>query len=288
MDKYIINKPKTDFISLTSVFNIKGSRQKKLVIDNDEKLAMFKYERSNYICSEACSEKLSYEIACVLGYKCAVIELAEDENGESGVLNYLFTDILSKNNQREHTDIIAYININNEARPMYYTISNIKKTLDNLNPTLFEGFIRIMIFDALIGEQDRHEENWGITRHDGKYEMSPLYDNGCSLLREFKDEKYAEKFYNGIKDFNSYILKSQSIIYHDDHIRKYKHFELIEYLNGISHDIVQRELEKLNELTDEAIESIVNKIPDELLTIQHKNYIIMYLEKRRDILLSIK
>ena len=55
MDKYIIKKPITDFISLLAVFNIKGSRKKKLVIDNDGKLAMFKYERNNYLCSEACS-----------------------------------------------------------------------------------------------------------------------------------------------------------------------------------------------------------------------------------------
>lgn len=167
MDKYIIKKPKTDFFSLTSVYNIKGSRQKKVVIDNNRKLAMFKYERSDYICSEACSEKISYEVACVLGYKCAVIELAEDENGRLGVLNYLFTDILSENKQKEHTDIISYININNEDRSMYYTVSNIKNKLDDLDTNLFESFIRIMIFDALIGEQDRHEENWGITRHDG-------------------------------------------------------------------------------------------------------------------------
>lgn len=43
-----------------------------------------------------------------------------------------------------------------------------------------------MIFDALIGEQDRHEENWWITEKQGKSFISPLYDNGDSLLREFR------------------------------------------------------------------------------------------------------
>ena len=41
-------------------------------------------------------------------------------------------------------------------------------------------------------------------------------------------------------------------------------------------------------LTDEKIENIVNKIPSELMIKEHKKYIIYYLKKRRDILLSIK
>ena len=49
-----------------------------------------------------------------------------------------------------------------------------------------------MIFDALVGEQDRHEENWGIKKFENKYEISPLYDNGDSLLANFKNEDFAK------------------------------------------------------------------------------------------------
>ncbi len=56
-----------------------------------------------------------------------------------------------------------------------------------------------MVFDALIGEQDRHEENWRIIQIGNQYRISPLYDNGCSLLRNFKDEKYAKDYYDGKK-----------------------------------------------------------------------------------------
>ena len=41
-------------------------------------------------------------------------------------------------------------------------------------------------------------------------------------------------------------------------------------------------------ITDKDIEIIVNKIPDDLLTLEHKKYIIYYLKKRRNILLNIK
>lgn len=145
-----------------------------------------------------------------------------------------------------------------------------------------------MIFDALVGEQDRHEENWGITKIGDKYKISPLYDNGDSLLRNFKDSTYAEKYYSGEKSFDSYINKSKAIIYREDNKKQYKHFELIKYLNDNYSDIVQKEIINLNKLTDEVIEKIVNRIPNELLTKKHKEYIITYLKKRRNILLNIK
>lgn len=44
-----------------------------------------------YNCSESCSEKMSYEIAKVLGYSCAHIELARDRKNNLGILNYLLT-----------------------------------------------------------------------------------------------------------------------------------------------------------------------------------------------------
>lgn len=287
MEKYSIKTPVNDFRFLMDNTNAKGSRVKKLVIDTEGNKAFFKYEGKGYLVSEACSEKMSYEIAKVLGYECARIELAKDNEGILGVLNYLFVDNSNAENI-EHIDAVSYLNKDNGERSSFYTISNIKKTLDQLDQNLFIGFIKIMIFDALVGEQDRHEENWGITIVNDHYKFSPLYDNGCNLLRNFKDETYAENYYSGKKDFNAYIRNSKTIIYKENIQKKYKHFELIEYLYENYYDIVQRELLNLNKLTDEIINNIVNKIPDELITEKHKEYITNYLKIRRNILLNIR
>lgn len=43
----------------------------------------------------------------------------------------------------------------------------------------------IALFDALIGNTDRHQENWGIIFNDNNTcELSPLFDNGTSLGHE--------------------------------------------------------------------------------------------------------
>lgn len=284
MNKYPIKKVKKDFEFLDITINIKGSRSKKMAIDNKGNKAIFKYQGLGYLSSESCSEKLCYEIAKILGYECARIEFAKDNEEVLGILNYLFVDI----SNIEHIDAVSYLNKHSDERPIFYTISNIKKVLDNLDKNLFAQFIRIMVFDALVGEQDRHEENWGIRKIENKYEISPLYDNGDSLLTNFKNDDFAKKYYEGTRNFDNYIKNSKTLVYKEDNKTKYKHFELIEYLNENYRNIVQNEILNLKKLTNEKIEKIVNKIPDELLTDKHKEFIIIYLKKRRDLLLNIK
>ena len=286
MDKYSVKQIKEDFYFIPVPQNTKGTRKKRIAFDVHKKaIAFFKYEKDGNLNSEACSEKMSYEIAKVLKYNCANIELARDYEGSLGVLNYLFVDI---RNNEEHMDAASYLNINAQNRKQLYTISNIKKFLDAININLFNEFIKIMVFDALIGEQDRHEENWGLIKnHSNNYKLSPLYDNGVSLLKEFKNPNNLKKYDDGIKDFDKYINRSHTLIYKENHKEKYKHFELIKYLYNEYGTIVENEIKNLNKLTDKIIEKIVNKIPDDLLTIKHKFYIIQYLRKRRDILLNI-
>lgn len=283
IDKYKIYEEGTDFIFETIPdANTKGTRAKKIAINiNLRKTAYFKYEKYN--CSESCSEKMSYEIANVLGYPCAHIELAKDRRGNIGILNYLFID----REKEEHHDAIDFINKNESKAKEYYTVQNIKKCLDNIDERLFYDFLKIMIFDALLGETDRHAENWGVITDINGYRISPLYDNGDNLLRDFKNSNLAEKYYNGTKDFDSYIKRPQSLIYKDNHTKRYKLDELIKELYKKYPRQIKQEILNLKKLTPNKIEKIVNKIPDNLLTEKHKKHIIIYLNERKKLLEDI-
>ena len=91
MKKYPIKIACRDFNFLEATFNIKGTRPKRMVIDNKGNKAIFKYEGIGYMSTESCSEKLCYEIAKVLGYNCARIDLAKDDNGTLGILMQYLT-----------------------------------------------------------------------------------------------------------------------------------------------------------------------------------------------------
>lgn len=57
------------------------------------------------------------------------------------------------------------------------------------------AFHRMLVFDAWIGNQDRHHENWGFAKtSDGKWRFADIFDNGSSLLRELSsDESLSRK-----------------------------------------------------------------------------------------------
>lgn len=53
-----------------------------------------------------------------------------------------------------------------------------------------EHFWNMFIVDALIGNPDRNNSNWGIIlRKDGSKEIAPVYDNGNCLNNKWDDEK---------------------------------------------------------------------------------------------------
>ena len=87
---------------------------------------------------------------------------------------------------------------------------------------------------------------------------------------------------------DAYIERSRTMIYKEDNKEKYKHFDLIKYLYNKFPQYVIPEIGNLSKLKDEIIEEIVNKIPGKLLTNEHKKYIILYIFKRRNMLLNIR
>ena len=47
----------------------------------------------------------------------------------------------------------------------------------------------MLAFDAFIGNEDRHENNFDVIVRDGKNYAPPIYDNGGSLLAWAMDEE---------------------------------------------------------------------------------------------------
>lgn len=85
-----------------------------------------------------------------------------------------------------------------------------------------------------------------------------------------------------------HILREvKTYFYKEDKKTRYKHFELIEYLYSEYPELIKKEIYNLKKLTNKKIEEIVNAIPDDLLTNKHKEYIIEYLKRRKEILLNI-
>lgn len=74
---------------------------------------------------------------------------------------------------------------------------------------LLEGFVRMLVFDTIVGNNDRHFYNWGIiTLLDGSKppRFAPIYDTARGLFWNDTERKLLEKL-NKPSDLNVYLEK---------------------------------------------------------------------------------
>lgn len=267
----------------------KGARVKKLLDDTYlQRLVFLKYcavDRNNERrkSTELASEKIACEIAKVIGYRCADIDLAKDQDRELCVLNYSF---LKPDESLIEFASEASISQNGSDRKEKYTIQGIKRILDTVDEKLYSEFIGLQVFDALIGESDRHEENWGYIRTNERSDiiLAPFYDNGDSLMHNINDIQI-EEYTNNEASFLKYINKSKTKIL-DNNGHKIKHFQLIDYLITENPPFLKEELQRTKILTNDIIKGIIYEIPDEYLPQSHKEILQRYISIRRDILIN--
>ena len=269
-----------------------GTKTKYFAILNDGRQALYK-PNLRKTSSEECSEKISCELAKMLNIPAAQIELTKDKEGNYGLLSVDFT---AKRKGITHTDAAQYLSLSkNETDDKRKEKYNIEHVLDELisfkNKALLAQFVQLIVFDALVGEADRHEENWGIFNDNGNISLSPIYDTAASCLSDFKNPSRINQFVSSEpgrtpKNFLNYIIKSKTQIYNQETGQKFKHFELVDYISKKYPKEVSSALEALRSLETSRITNVVERIPNEIITATHKQFIIIYLRIRRNILLG--
>lgn len=96
---------------------------------------------------------------------------------------------------------------------------------------LKEKFWNMFIIDCLIGNEDRHNGNWGFLKNieDEKLIFAPIYDCGSCLFSVYTDEKMQECLEKNSK-MQDCIKNTSSAI--RDNGAKIKYFEFITSLNN--------------------------------------------------------
>jgi len=280
-------------------FSTGGTRAKKYLQSPEGKFYYFK--RSQYkdatdnkpgkdFTYEFWSEVIAYEVGATLGFNVLRYDIAID-----GKIMGCISESMINSESQELIEVVkflqAYTTFNPEDKKdrAKYTFQLIIDSLNIFSPNTFiEAVIETIIFDTIIGNGDRHQENWaiisefsleedttaeGITKvyYKAPEEFAPIYDNGSSLGRELIVEK-VETLLQSDGDIYKYIDKGLSEIHWEG--KKVSHFELIGKLlestlyNEIVKTIINRVLEKWD---GPKIEQIVKEI-DRLVPESHSIY----------------
>jgi len=293
-----------------SDFEQMGTKSKFWYKDEDGQLFLFKATLSTNSAGvevlrdgEDWAEKISSEIARLLGIPCARYDLAI-RNGQRGVITPNF--VSSEENMLYGIDLISdmarKLGMDGEDSNKLHRIPEISVCIDKYIKHKPKGwdslpkikkssdfFIGYLMLDVLISNQDRHNENWGMIASKDKHPyLAPTFDHGASLGRNESDINRRIRLET--KDLGQtiqiYVKKAKSQIYSKEGRRlktidAFKHFAFSNGDDGI--DVALSWLQILSNIKDDALDCIVDRVPDSLMSDITKEFTkkVIFENKRR-------
>lgn len=152
-------------------FSTGGTRAKKYLLAPDGKFYYFKRSQikpGKEYTFEFWNEIIAYELGFMLGFNMLRYDVAID-----GEIMGCICESMINAEQEELVEGVKYLQAHSpnydpakKEHQTWYTFDLIERALQAAKISGFiEDIIRIIIFDSLIGNSDRHQENWAVITH---------------------------------------------------------------------------------------------------------------------------
>jgi len=254
-------------------FLSKGSREKKWVIRPIEtgkpvilEIFLFKQSHRRYDI-EFWSEIIASEIAKIIGIPSPKALCARDGD-KYGILLKFFLKLVDNHavqELREGGDLISAVDPSfDRKKGEKHNIHLIEQVFKHYKKDIiFNIFLKLLVFDAIIGNTDRHQENWGvILDHEAKtVTLAPAYDNSDCFGREIL-EADIESFLKDDKKLNRYLLRGEPhISWSDDGIvlKKLNHIDFLKQMVG-KWPFVSNYIKELTTFSDQVVTEMLAKL----------------------------
>lgn len=204
--------------------------------------------------------------------------LEEDETLTHGA--EIYSSFLNETDN-DLVDTIEELRLSKKLLTFQFTKEAIETVYPKQAKNILKDLVRLLVFDAIIGNNDRHHYNWGVITNVRSNivktpALSPIYDTARGLFWNYSEEKIVNFFskrgvINKVQ-FNTYINKSQPKIGWENH-DKVSHFELVNLIfnNYPDYSVICSEL-----LQNEKLESIFQMLNDRFSNLfSEKRYILV-------------
>lgn len=201
-----------------------GSKPKFWVLMDGDRW-LFKEARPNT--GEDWAEKAAAEIAPAIGVNAATVELAQYD-GRVGCISRNFIDVDAGEALVHGNEVMAWKVTGYDKSKVFrqadHTLENIQLAVSALSAysqtdLVLTDLASYMVLDALIGNTDRHHENWGLRLHSPVINQerwlsaAPSFDHASSLGRELRDDKRAQLLAQNM--IAHYVNKGRGGIFRD-------------------------------------------------------------------------
>lgn len=258
-----------------------GKRIKKVVLHPETfDLYYFKEPKEKYPW-EFWNEIIAYEVGKKLGFNVLKYEPAILD-GIGGCLSKSMTEHFTQELIHGQQVLLRIYPEFETKKGTDHTFQIVESFFNSLkeeeHKSIINDFIEMLIFDAIIGNRDRHQQNWAIIREikiqerPNKYfglkkntenpiitrivRFSPLFDNGNCLAYNIIEEKL-HNFIDDEGKLEKYLFGEKAV----SHLKWYgvamPHIELLMHISKIYPEVVLKCIKRVDSLFNE---NIINDI----------------------------
>ena len=285
----------------------RGSRRKYWVLGQDgETDWLLKFPRPGT--GEHWAEKVAAEIGGLIGVSTARVELARVGDDLATVCQSFVTgddrSVTTWFHGSEFLDlVIAEYDILNVRPNRRHNVKNIISCVleltgfGGLNPMRWDWILRdlasYVLLDALIGNTDRHHENWmmayTIDAGNVEFSVAPSFDHASSLGRELQDGR-RERYLDSPSGVLDYLKRGRGGVFVDQNrSRAPSPLRLAQLIGRWKPEIGRSWAELLNPVPSEEFRAIIERVPDEFISTAAKEFAYqVVITSRTELLRSIE
>lgn len=242
---------------------------------------LFKYPRPGT--GEHWAEKIAAEVAAALRIRHATVELAEFQGHRGSA-----TESFARGGRELHhgNDLLEGSVYGYDPGKWFgqssHTLSNIWAAMDYafVHPGSARKAKRIIaeyaVLDAIIGNTDRHHENWGLLRRRTAASwhgmVAPSFDHASSLGRELQDARRQRLLAEN--RVGAYAERGRGAIYWEEDGPPISPLALVRRAVAKHGDYFVPALAKLRGVEEESVAAIVNRIPNDWMSAPARTFAI--------------